>query len=132
MYTSYLSRSLGFRITEGCRSRITLVSFTKVTITNTFPLTVIFSMSRMMGLLETYPYYTLAALFFGCMFVIQLKKGKSRNPNGLPLPPGPKGYPLIGSFFDFPINNPWLLYEEWCKTYGKCSGINQPFVANTT
>ena len=75
--------------------------------------------SRIMGLLETHPYQTLAALFFGCILFRQLNKPKSSNPNGLPLPPGPKGYPLIGSLFDMPINKPWLVYDEWCKTYGK-------------
>jgi len=40
------------------------------------------------------------------------------NPNGLPLPPGPKGYPLIGNLFNMPVDMPWLVYDEWCKTYG--------------
>jgi hypothetical protein len=72
-----------------------------------------------MGLLETYPYQTLGALFFGCILFRQLKKLRSGNPKGLPLPPGPKGYPLMGSLFDMPIDKPWLVYDEWCKTYGK-------------
>ena len=75
--------------------------------------------SSIMGLLETHPYQSLAALFFGCILFRQLIKSRSSNPNGLPLPPGPKGYPLIGSLFDMPINKPWLVYDEWCKTYGK-------------
>jgi len=74
-----------------------------------------------MGLLETYPYQTLAALYFTCVIFVQLKKWKGSNANGFPLPPGPKGYPLIGNLFDFPVNKPWLVYEEWCKTYGKPS-----------
>ena len=74
----------------------------------------------MMTLLGTYPYQTLVALLLGCIYFIQkLKKGKKSNLRGLPLPPGPKGYPLIGNLFDFPIANSWLVYEEWCKTYGK-------------
>ena len=36
-----------------------------------------------------------------------------------PLPPGPKGYPLIGNFFDMPVHKPWVVYDEWRKTYGK-------------
>jgi hypothetical protein len=75
--------------------------------------------SSIMGLLETHLYQTLAALFFGCILFRQLNKSRSGNPKGLPLPPGPKGYPLIGSLFDMPINKPWLVYDEWCKTYGK-------------
>ena len=76
-----------------------------------------------MTLLGTaYPYQTLVALLFGCIllyFIQQSKKGKESNQRGLPLPPSPKGYPLIGNFFDFPIAKPWLIYEKWCETYGK-------------
>jgi hypothetical protein len=82
----------------------------------------------MMGLLGTYPYQTLGALFLGCMLWRQFKKDKNFNPNGLPLPPGPKGYPLIGSLFDFPVNRSWLVYEEWSKIYGKYLMIDWPFV----
>lgn len=76
-----------------------------------------------LGLLGTYPYHTLVALFFGCMLFRQLKKGRTSNPKGLPLPPGPKGFPLIGNIFNMPVNKPWLVYEEWCKTYGELSMI---------
>jgi hypothetical protein len=71
------------------------------------------------GLLGIYPYYKLAALFFSVMLFRQLKKGRDGNPNGLPLPPGPKGYPLIGNLFDMPVYKPWLVYDKWRKTYGK-------------
>ena len=77
----------------------------------------------MTGLLLTYPhvYQILAILSFGCIllfgrFKLNLRR---RNPNGLPLPPGPKGLPLIGNLFDFPTNHQWLVYDEWQKTYGK-------------
>ena len=75
----------------------------------------------MMALLQVYPFQTLTVLFFGYMLFKQLKKSRS-NPKGLPLPPGPKGYPLIGNLFDLPIHSPWLVYDEWSKIYG------EPFV----
>ena len=79
--------------------------------------------SMALGLLGIYPYQTLAVLFFGCILFRQWRKGKTSNPKGLPLPPGPKGFPLIGNMFDMPVNKPWLVYEDWCKTYGKLSMI---------
>jgi hypothetical protein len=76
--------------------------------------------SSTIGLLGTYPYYKLAALSFGVILFRQWKKGRDgSNPNGLPLPPGPKGYPLIGNVFDMPADEPWLVCDEWRKTYGK-------------
>ena len=74
--------------------------------------------SSTIGLLGSYPYYKLAALFFGLMLFRQLKKGRDGNPNGLPLPPGPKGYPLIGNLFDMPAQKSWVVYDEWGKIYG--------------
>ena len=76
------------------------------------------------GLLGIYPYYMLAALFFSIMLFRQLKKGRNGDPNGLPLPPGPKGYPLIGNLFDMPLQSPWVVYDEWRRTYGKTFIIN--------
>ena len=80
--------------------------------------------SSTIGLLGVYPYYKLAALFFAVMLFRHLKKGRDDNPNSLPLPPGPKGYPLIGNLFDMPVHKPWLVYDEWRKTYGKIFTTN--------
>ena len=74
----------------------------------------------MISLLETHPHYMLVALFFGSIILVygQLKNGRA-NPKGLPLPPGPKGYPLLGNLFDMPVDRAWLVYNDWYKTYGK-------------
>ncbi|KAF5321938.1 hypothetical protein D9619_001235 [Psilocybe cf. subviscida] len=42
---------------------------------------------------------------------------KRRN-YGLPLPPGPKGWPLIGNVFDMPMSRGWEVYHKWCKELG--------------
>jgi len=42
-----------------------------------------------------------------------------RNPRRLPLPPGPKGLPLIGNLLNRPTDRTWLVYRDWAKIYGK-------------
>ncbi|KAI0260943.1 cytochrome P450 [Gloeopeniophorella convolvens] len=41
---------------------------------------------------------------------------KKRTP--LPLPPGPKGWPLIGNLFDIPRKDTAQTYAEWGRLYG--------------
>ncbi|KAJ2932196.1 hypothetical protein H1R20_g4887, partial [Candolleomyces eurysporus] len=40
-----------------------------------------------------------------------------RNPQGLPLPPGPKGRPFIGALYELPKVLPWKEYDKLCKEY---------------
>ena len=76
----------------------------------------------------------LAVLLFSAILFRhwQLKKGEDGNPNGLPLPPGPKGYPLIGNLFDIPVDKPWVVYDEWRKTYGKIYILNNGLSSQMT
>ena len=46
-------------------------------------------------------------------------ENKRRNPAGLPYPPGPKGYPIIGNLFDMPSEKEWLTFAEWGAKYGE-------------
>lgn len=36
----------------------------------------------------------------------------------LPLPPGPKGLPVIGNLLDMPTEFEWKTYHEWSKKLG--------------
>jgi hypothetical protein len=41
-----------------------------------------------------------------------------KKPNAyasLPLPPGPKGWPIIGNLLDMPTEFEWKTYHEWSK-----------------
>ncbi|KAF8905477.1 cytochrome P450 [Gymnopilus junonius] len=51
---------------------------------------------------------------------VYLWQQRSRS---LPLPPGPKGYPVIGNVYDIPHGFAWLTYAEWKKSYGDVMSI---------
>ena len=58
-------------------------------------------------------------LLIGCKF---LSAKWNSELAGLPLPPGPKGYPLVGNVLDIPRLKPWLKYREWQSSYGELCG----------
>ena len=38
-----------------------------------------------------------------------------RKKPAYPLPPGPKGLPILGNALDIPKNREWVTYEKWGK-----------------
>jgi hypothetical protein len=54
-------------------------------------------------------------------FVKSFTDRRKRNPRNLPLPPGPKGLPLLGNMLQFPQVLPWEGYAKLCEEYGKLS-----------
>lgn len=65
---------------------------------------------------------TTTALYAGGLtlawWLYGLIQDRINNPNRLPLPPGPRGYPIIDCLLQFPARYPWLVYDEWFKVYG--------------
>ncbi|KAG6908101.1 hypothetical protein DXG01_006138 [Tephrocybe rancida] len=58
---------------------------------------------------------------------ILARRGMQREP----LPPGPRGYPLIGNVLDLPSTKQWLTFTEWGKQYGEIVSITvfgQPII----
>ena len=54
-------------------------------------------------------------LLAGC--VVAWYAGRRRH--GLPLPPGPKGFPVIGNIFDAPKTEPFTTYMEWARRFSE-------------
>ncbi|TEB27961.1 O-methylsterigmatocystin oxidoreductase [Coprinellus micaceus] len=50
--------------------------------------------------------------------------GRRRNPRGLPLPPGPKGKPIVGNAAQIPKIRPWEGYHALCQEYGDIIYLN--------
>ena len=49
-----------------------------------------------------------------------------RRTNTLPLPPGPKGIPLIGNVLDMPKSHAWKTFAQWGDIYGERSSRQTP------
>jgi hypothetical protein len=61
----------------------------------------------------------LGGIALGSRLLYTFIQDRRENPNNLPLPPGPKSYPIIGSLLSFPTDKAWLEYDKWFKIYGK-------------
>lgn len=57
----------------------------------------------------------LSVSFFFLFLYFYLKKWDPYS--SLPLPPGPKGWPVIGNLLNMPTEFEWKTYHEWCKKF---------------
>ena len=58
----------------------------------------------------------LTAVFVLVLALIPLYRASKRD--RLSLPPGPKGWPLIGNLLDIPQSDFSKTYAEWARKYG--------------
>lgn len=59
---------------------------------------------------------TLATFVLAFALAVFLRQSNSRKG---PLPPGPKGWPIIGNMLDLPKSRPWVQMEKWTREYGE-------------
>jgi len=66
------------------------------------------------SVVNEHPYRSLASAILGCAAIVRLARWMSRPS----LPPGPKGYPLVGNLFDLPPTHLWEKLGAWGSQYG--------------
>lgn len=60
--------------------------------------------------------------------VILLNRLLAKKPAG-PLPPGPKGLPLLGNMLDMPTSHEWKTFAQWGERWGEtCPRTYNPYV----
>ncbi|KAG5644939.1 hypothetical protein DXG03_007404 [Asterophora parasitica] len=68
---------------------------------------------------------------FAFLFVFILNSLLRRAKQTIPLPPGPKGLPLIGNVLDMPSEKEWLTFAKWGEQFGDICSVTvlgQPFI----
>ena len=58
-----------------------------------------------------------ASIFLSLLFTFRAIHSYPRR-RGLPYPPGPSGWPIIGNLLNLPSKSTWLTYTEFSKKYG--------------
>ena len=65
---------------------------------------------------DTYLYVDLLFLSLALTVILLVKATKNKQ---LRIPPGPKGLPIVGNWFQLPGEKQWETYSRWAKDYGE-------------
>jgi len=59
-----------------------------------------------------------ALAFVVFLYLLVVFRDRKRR-GGLPYPPGPPSWPVIGNLLDIPTNAPWTAYADMSKKHGR-------------
>lgn len=76
--------------------------------------------------------FTILDILAACLAIWILHRYLTWRESQQRLPPGPKGYPVIGNLFDMPRSHEWDTYASWADRWGEyASSVRTPHHANT-
>ena len=78
------------------------------------------TLAPVFDVINNHPYHSLASIILGGAALVRLTRARS-HPH---LPPGPKGYPIVGNLFDLPPTHAWEKFGEWGRQYGVSSFLH--------
>ena len=65
----------------------------------------------------SYLSFTILATLVAVILLVRRHRWRNRL-RGFKLPPGPRGWPIIGNLLDLPTEQAWVVYRDWSRTYG--------------
>ena len=71
--------------------------------------------------MQLFPISAFDCLAIALFLFLLVKFRDNRRRRGLPYPPGPPSWPIIGNFLDIPTEKPWVTYTDMSKKYGRCN-----------
>jgi len=74
------------------------------------------SPSKELGIPTMHPLLYIPFVLLSILWVRNVRR--NARTKGLPLPPGPKGWPIVGNLFNLPSGKTWLVYDQLLKKYG--------------
>ena len=81
---------------------------------------VLFHFHTTQHMLEPSPLVLVAVTVVVTIFYTNRRRTWLNRLRGCRLPPGPRGWLIVGSLFDMPSGErPWTVYREWAQKYGK-------------